>query len=255
MSVIESKILLKKERQLEIIHQINLHNKILSSDLSLILNVSEDTIRRDLNELALENKIVKVHGGALSKSYNVSATQADTYAYDEKKVIATKMIKLIKDGMTILTSGGTTMRAIANQLPNNLHVTFFTVSPLISLELAEHPNVEVIFLGGKISNISKISVGGEVVSKINDIKADLCVLGINGFDQEGISDSDYEVVQVKKAMIKSSRQVVATTISEKLNSDLRLRVCTLNEIDYLITELSPENELLKPYKGLVKYIL
>eukprot|EP01136_Pigoraptor_vietnamica_P045140 Opistho-1_new@22737 len=73
MSIIESKILLKKERQLEIIHQINLHNKILSSDLSLILNVSEDTIRRDLNELALENKIVKVHGGALSKSYNVSA--------------------------------------------------------------------------------------------------------------------------------------------------------------------------------------
>jgi DeoR/GlpR family transcriptional regulator of sugar metabolism len=251
----ENKILLKKERQLQIIHQINIHNKILSSDLSLILNVSEDTIRRDLNELAKDNKIVKVHGGALSKSYNIAATQADTYSYDEKKLIATKMIKLIKDGMTIFTTGGTTIRAIAKQIPDHLHVTFFTVSPLIALELAEHPNIEVIFLGGKISNISKISVGGEVVSKISDIKADLCILGINGFNKDGISDSDYEVVQVKKAMIKSSRQVLAATISEKLNSELSLRICTLNEIDYLITELNPTNELLNPYKQLIKYVL
>ncbi|MEA5139569.1 DeoR/GlpR family DNA-binding transcription regulator [Arcicella rigui] len=251
----DNKILLKKERQLQIIHQINIHNKILSSDLSLILNVSEDTIRRDLNELAKEQKIVKVHGGAISKSYNIAATQADTYSYDEKKLIATKMIKLIKDGMTIFTTGGTTIRAIAKHIPEHLHVTFITVSPLIALELSEHPNLEVIFLGGKVSNISKISIGGAVVSKIDEIKADLCVLGINGLNQDGISDSDYEVVQVKKAMIKSSRQVLAATISEKLNSELSLRICTLDQIDYLITELNPTHELLKPYKKLIKYVI
>lgn len=255
MIIQDHKVLLKKERQLQIIKQINLHNKILSSDLSLALNVSEDTIRRDLNELAQDNKIIKVHGGALSKSYNFTATQADTYAYDEKNIIAQKTIKLIKDGMTILTSGGTTIRAIANLLPENLHVTFFTISPLISLELIEHPNAEVILLGGKLSNISKVSVGGEVVSKINDIKADLCILGINGLDQEGISDSDYEVVQVKKAMIKASRQVIASTISEKLNSALRLKVCSLFEIDYLITELNPQHELLTNYHDTVRNII
>jgi DeoR/GlpR family transcriptional regulator of sugar metabolism len=255
MNVIENKILLKKERQAYIVKQINLHNKVLSSDLSFELNVSEDTIRRDLNELAQENIIMKVHGGALSKSYNFTSKQDDIYAYNEKNIIAQKTISLIKDGMTILCSGGTTIRGIANQLPDNINVTVFTVSPLISLELAEHSNVEVILLGGKMSNSSKITVGGEVVSKINEIKADLCLLGINGIDLEGISDSDYEVVQVKKAMIKASKQLIAPMISEKLNSSLKLKICTLDEITCLITELSSEDELIMKYRKNIKQIL
>jgi DeoR/GlpR family transcriptional regulator of sugar metabolism len=255
MIVTENRIMLKKERQAQIIKQVNLHNKVLSSDLSLELNVSEDTIRRDLNELAQENIIVKVHGGALSKSYNFTASQADTYAYDKKNIIAQKTISLFQNGMTILCSGGTTIRTIANQLPENLHITFFTVSPLIALELTEHPNTEVILLGGKLSNSSKISVGGEVVSKINEIKADLCILGINGFDEDGISDSDYEVVQVKKAMIKASKKLITPIISEKLNSTLRLQVCRLNEVDYLITELSSDHKILEPYHSKVGSIL
>ena len=255
MIITENRIMLKKERQAQIIKQVNLHNKVLSSDLSLELNVSEDTIRRDLNELAQENIIVKVHGGALSKSYNFTASQADTYAYDKKNIIAQKTISLFQNGMTILCSGGTTIRAIANQLPENLHITFFTVSPLIALELTEHSNTEVILLGGKLSNSSKISVGGEVVSKINEIKADLCILGINGFDEDGISDSDYEVVQVKKAMIKASKKLITPIISEKLNSTLRLQVCWLNEVDYLITELSPDHKILEPFHYKVGSIL
>jgi DeoR/GlpR family transcriptional regulator of sugar metabolism len=255
MIITENRIMLKKERQGHIIKQINLHNKVLSSDLSLELNVSEDTIRRDLNELSLEDKIVKVHGGALSKSYNFTATQEETYAYDEKNIIAQKVVSLIEDGMTILCSGGTTIRAIANNLPENLSVTFFTVSPLIALELTKHLNVEVILLGGKLSNASKISVGGEVVAKINEIKADLCILGINGFDGDGISDSDYEVVQVKKAMIKASKQLITPVISEKLNSTLRLQVCSLDEVDYLITELSPNSSILESYQSKVGFIL
>ena len=255
MIITENRLMLKKERQALIIKQINLHNKVLSSDLSTELNVSEDTIRRDLNELSLENIIVKVHGGALSKSYNFTATQAETYAFDEKNIIAQKTISLIKDGMTILCSGGTTIRAIANQLPDNLNVTFFTVSPLISLELVEHPNTEVILLGGRLSNSSKISVGGEVVSKISEIKADLCIMGINGFDLEGISDSDHEIVQVKKAMIKASKQLITPMIAEKINSSLRLNVCSLEEVDFMITELSPQHSSLQRYASRVGIIL
>lgn len=247
--------MLKKERQSFIIKEINLHNKILSSDLSIALDVSEDTIRRDLNELATEGKIIKVHGGALSKSYNVSARQIDTYAYEKKEVIAQKTIKLIKDGMVILTSGGTTMREIAKRLPEYLHITFFTISPLIALELVEHPKVKVILLGGQLSNDSKVAIGAEVVQKIDEIKADLCILGVNGMDVEGITDSDYDVVQVKKAMINASRQVIAPTISEKLNSSLRYKVTAINKVDYLITELAPEDKTLLPYQGQIKHIL
>lgn len=247
--------MLKKERQAFIIKEINLHNKVLSSDLSMALDVSEDTIRRDLNELAMEGRVVKVHGGALSKSYQMAAVQADTYAYEKKEVIAMKTLKLFKDGMVILTSGGTTMREIAKRLPESLQVTFFTISPLIALELAEHPKADVILLGGQLSNASKVTIGAEVVQKISEIKADICILGINGMDLDGITDSDYEIVQVKKAMIKASKQMIIPTISEKLNTALRYKVTPTADIDCLITELSPLHETIQPYLSQVKLVL
>ena len=161
--------LLKNERKAIILKQVNIHTRVTFSDLSNITNVSEDTIRRDLNELATEGKIIKVRGGAMISTYHPTAHRDDVYALPDKQIIAQKTISLFQDGMTVLCSGGTTIRAIARQLPDNLHITFFTVSPLIALELTEHSNVEVILLGGKLSNASKISIGGEVVSKINEI--------------------------------------------------------------------------------------
>ncbi|MEO8820768.1 MAG: DeoR family transcriptional regulator, partial [Ginsengibacter sp.] len=98
----------KNERQAFIVKQINLHNKVLSSELSVKLEVSEDTVRRDLAELAEAGEIIKVHGGALSKSYHYPIQQNSAYAQDAKKEIAKKAIKLIQPGMTILTEAGTT---------------------------------------------------------------------------------------------------------------------------------------------------
>lgn len=77
--------MLKEERQAFIIHQINLHNKVLSSDLSIQLNVSEDTIRRDLNELAENGKVLKVYGGALSKSFQFPFQDGNVYAKEAKR--------------------------------------------------------------------------------------------------------------------------------------------------------------------------
>jgi len=98
--------MLKKERQLYILHQVNLHNKVLCTDLSQSINVSDDTIRRDLQELADEGKIVKVYGGALSRSFQGGHSSQDIYAYAQKRVIAQKAATLIKDGMFVLTGGG-----------------------------------------------------------------------------------------------------------------------------------------------------
>src|SRR5882757_6987796 len=110
--------MLKKERHALIIKEINLHNKVLSSDLALQLNVSEDTIRRDLNEMDEAGEIVKVHGGALSRSYHYPFQHNDIYAADAKKSIAAKAISLIKDGMVILTGGGTTVIEMVRMLPH-----------------------------------------------------------------------------------------------------------------------------------------
>src|ERR1700712_1099357 len=116
--------MLKEERHSYILHQINLHNKILSSALSEQIQVSEDTIRRDLMELAQEGKIVKVHGGALSKSFNpVPGNPGNVYALEEKRIIAAKALSFIKDGMFILTTGGTTITELARILPKDLQAT------------------------------------------------------------------------------------------------------------------------------------
>ncbi|HEX4956760.1 MAG TPA: DeoR/GlpR family DNA-binding transcription regulator [Lacibacter sp.] len=241
--------MLKQERQAYIVHQVNLHNKVLSSDLSEQINVSEDTIRRDLQELSEKGKIIKVHGGALSKSFHSSFNNSQVYSIDKKKVIAQKAATLIKDGMFVLTSGGTTIIELARALPESLHATFITGSLPAALEYLHHPHIEIIFIGDKLSKSSQITVGAEAILKIKQIKADLCFLGINAIDLDhGLTDNDWDVVQVKKAMIESSDKVVALSISEKINTSQRIQICKAEELDVLISELPPDDKLFTPYK-------
>ena len=241
--------MLKKERQAFILHQVNLHNKVLSSTLSLEINVSEDTIRRDLQELAEEGRLIKVHGGALSPSFNqVYYPSNNIYSHSQKKIIAQKAASLISDGMFVLTSGGTTILELARTLPRDLKATFISGSIPAVLEYMHHPNIEVILIGDKVSKNSKITVGADAIAKIQQLRADLCFLGINALDPvHGITDNDWDVVQLKKAMIQSSRKVVCLTISEKINSVQPIHICSLSSIDILITELPPSDPILKPF--------
>jgi DeoR/GlpR family transcriptional regulator of sugar metabolism len=241
--------MLKKERQNYILQQINLHNRVLSSSLSLDINVSEDTIRRDLMELSEEGKLIKVHGGALSRSFSqVHLHSNGVYSQHQKKTIAQKAIALISDGMFVLTGGGTTIVEMARLLPPQLKATFVSGSIAAILEYMDHPNIEVILIGDRVSKNSKITVGSEAISKIRQVKADICFLGTNAIDlQNGVTDNDWEVVQLKKAMIESSNKVVCLAIAEKINSFQPIQICPLDKIDMLITELDPGDPILKPY--------
>lgn len=242
-------LMLKKERHAYILQEINLHNKVLSSMLSTNIQVSEDTIRRDLMELADEGKLIKVHGGALSHSFNqVHITTNGIYSQSHKKTIAQKAIGLLDNGMFVLTGGGTTIVEMAKVLPVNLKATFISGSIAAILEYMNHPNIEVILIGDKISKSSKITVGPEAIAKLRQIKADICFLGANALDlQHGITDNDWEVVQLKKAMIAASQKVVCLSIAEKINTVQPIQVCGLNNIDMLITELEPGDPLVAPY--------
>lgn len=241
--------MLKKERHDLIMRQINLHNRVLSSDLIQLLQVSEDTIRRDLQELANQNLLFKVHGGALSKSYHSSFDDSAVYAKDRKIVIAKKAISLIKDGMVILTGGGTTILEVVKHLPENLNATFFTISPMVAIELARFPNIEVIIIGGMFSKNSQISYGGHAINQISEINIDLCLLGTSAIHPEnGLTDTNWEINQLKKTIFNSSNKIAILCISEKLNITQRLKVCSLDNIDYLITELDPKSSNLEKYK-------
>jgi DeoR/GlpR family transcriptional regulator of sugar metabolism len=111
-------------------------------------------------------------------------------------------------------------------------------------------------IGDKIAKESMLATGASAVQAIESIQADLCIMGINSMDtQFGLSENDWEVVQIKKAMIKASKKTVCIGISEKLNSQQKIKVANLNEIDILITELDPNDPLLAPYKqhGIIIY--
>ena len=240
--------MLKKERHDFVMRQINLHNRVLSSDLVQLLNVSEDTIRRDLQEMSDDNLLYKVHGGALSKSYHSTFDDSTVYAKEAKICIAKKTISLIKDGMVILTGGGTTIIELVKQLPENLQATFFTISPLVAVELSKYPKIEVILIGGLFSKNSQITYGGHVISQLSEINADLCLLGTSAIHpKDGLTDTDWEINQLKKTMLSSAKKSAVLCISEKLNISLRLKVISLKDISYLITELPNHDQLLIDY--------
>jgi Transcriptional regulators of sugar metabolism len=242
--------MLKKERQAYILRQVNLHNKVLSSLLSAEINVSEDTIRRDLQELADQGKLIKVHGGALSHSFHESfQQQSGVYLHDQKKVIARKAASLIQEGMFVLTSGGTTIIELARTLPHNLRATFISGSIPAVMEYSKHPNIDVIMIGDRVSKNARITTGGEAITKIQQIRADICFLGINAIDvKHGTTDSDWDIVQVKKAMADAAQKVVCLTVSEKINSRQPIHICDISKINTLITELEPDHHLLQPYR-------
>lgn len=249
--------MLKEERQKIILKEINLHNKVLSTDLSELLVVSEDTIRRDLNEMAEQGFILKVHGGAISKTFHYPFNgQNHVYALEAKQVIADKAVGLFKKDMLILTEGGTTIMEIAKKIPAGLEATFLTVSPQVALTLAEHENINVITIGGRLAKNANVHTGASVINELAGLKPDLCIIGANGISiKDGLTDSDWEITQVIKAMIRAAQAVAVVSIAEKFNTVQKIKICDLSDVDYLITELPPESPVLASYGNSNKPVL
>ena len=243
----------KKNRQEIILKQVSIYNRVLLQDLAKVLEVSADTVRRDISELDEKGKLKKVHGGAISNGYkirNANGHPSKIYAAESKVIIAKKAVNLIEEDSVVLISGGTTNRELVRHLPKNLSATFFTPSLSIATELLTHTNLEVIFIGGRLSKESQIAVGGDALNTLAQIKADICFLGTGYLDAaNGLSEIDYDIVQLKKAMISASRRLVCLTISEKLNSIQRYKISEINAIDTLITELDPLTPKLAPYQN------
>lgn len=247
--------MLQEERHRIIIEQISRDKRVLSDELSRAMKVSVDTIRRDLIELEKAGKLLRVHGGAISVDFNTPFQPKEVYAQKEKIQIARKAMSLVKDGIILLMGGGTVMLEVARLLPENMNITLFTVSPLVALEVAQRTSINVILLAGKVSRNAYICTGASVITQLSDIKADLCLMGTNGFSvKEGVTDHDWEVVQVKKAMIKQSEKTALLSISEKKDTLHKFRVSPLHSIDYLITERAPTDPVFAEYYGHCKVL-
>lgn len=244
--------MLTAERKRYILEELGRQGKVLAPELSVVLGVSEDTIRRDLRDLAAEGLLQRVHGGALPSSparapYAARAQQAP----QAKLAIARAAAQLLRSGQVVLLDGGTTNLQVAQHLPPDLHATVITHSPPIAVALAEHPHVEVVTLGGRLYKDALVAVGAATVDALRSVRADVYMLGVSSLHPEvGISTQDLEEAHVKRAMLMSAGEVVALASAEKLGTAAPYIVAPLSELTHLVTELSVPDETLAPYRDL-----
>src|SRR5580698_5151234 len=143
--------MLTSERKQLILARLKQDGKIVAKDFSLEMVVSEDTIRRDLRELAQEGLLQRVHGGALPSSPAIiDFAGREEIRHEGKVAIGRAAAAMIQPNQVVILDGGTTSREIARHLPPGLAATVVTHSPTIALELVHHPTIEVILLGGRL---------------------------------------------------------------------------------------------------------
>jgi DeoR/GlpR family transcriptional regulator of sugar metabolism len=243
--------MLSEERRRWILATLERDGKVVVSDLSRVLEVSEDTVRRDLRELAAEGRVQRVHGGALratpvSPSYAVRATQAPS----TKVMLARAAASLVRPGTLVLIDAGTTNVEIVRQLPPDLTATVVTNSLPVALALADHARIEVILLGGRVGKLSLATVDIVTVEGIRSLRADLCLLGVCSVHPEtGVTTPEFAEAHLKRAMISSSAEVVAVALGEKLGTAAPHLVAPIGDLTHLVTESSVTDEVLAPYQA------
>lgn len=241
--------MLKEERQNIILEEIVNNNKVHSNTLSKKLNVSEDTIRRDLKELSEIGHIKKVHGGAMANP-TVPATIISQKISDQKEhlIIAQKALSTLVDHKVIIMEGDESNLILASILPPDFTATIFTNSLKVATRLFEFPNIETFMLGGKISHRTPITSGLEVMDALADIHADICLLEATSLHVDiGLTDGDRERAQIKKKIINHSSNVIAMCLSRRTGSIKPFKVEGLEKITSLITELNEDDTRLSSF--------
>lgn len=240
---------LKEERQRYIVDALRLEGKVLSADLIARLGVSEDTIRRDLGELAEVGVLQRVHGGALPRPPSVPYDLRDRADDAAKEAIAEAASRLLRDGQIIFMDSGTTVLAVARRLPPELRATVMTNSVPVAAALSHHVGVDVQVVGGHLKKEAQALIGVPAVEALRAVRADVCLLGVCSLHAEvGISVPDPEEAHVKRAMVRNAAEVVAVTGAEKLGTAEPYVVAPLSALTHIVTDHSAEDSILAPYR-------
>lgn len=230
--------LLKAERQDKILDILSAEKKIIASEISVRLGVSEDTIRRDIKELDKKGLLKKVHSGAVrSGPAKTKFYQRIELDLDEKIRLAKKGTALIEPNSVIMIDDGTTNYQLVKQLDKRMACTIITNSiPIVNL-LEDYPNVDVITLGGRLFKPSMSNLGYEAMKQLDSLHPDLYFMGIYSISNEvGVTHSAMDECQLKQKMLSVSFQTAALVTKEKMGSVSNYVVCKTSDITYLITD-------------------
>jgi DeoR/GlpR family transcriptional regulator of sugar metabolism len=242
--------MLTTQRKQHILARLEQDGQIVAKTLSEELGLSEDTIRRDLRELARDGLLQRVHGGALPASPAVADFAGRKVIAPEAKIaIGKAAAKMIQPRQIVMVDGGTTALQLAKHLPRELEATIVTHSPTIAVELVEHSNVEVILIGGKLFKHSVVTVGAAALESISRIRADIYFMGATGIHASaGVTTGDFEEAYIKHALSQRAAETILLGSSEKLNAASPYLIMGLSELNGMIVERGISSDVVEPFE-------
>ncbi|WP_175857079.1 DeoR/GlpR family DNA-binding transcription regulator [Burkholderia anthina] len=243
--------MLTTQRKKVILDALARDGQVLAVELSVQFGVSEDTIRRDLRELAAEGLLQRVHGGALPASPAVAPfAQREALEPEEKRRIARRAAQMIAPGQVAIVDGGTTSALLVSQLPPDLRATIVTHSPSVAVALAAHPSIDVILIGGRLYKHSIVSVGAAAMEGIARIHADLYFMGVTGVHPvAGLSTGDFEEAAIKRALAERAAETVVLASQSKLRAASQFVIGELALAQTIVVERETDAALTEPIEA------
>jgi DeoR/GlpR family transcriptional regulator of sugar metabolism len=229
--------MLTSERRVWLLDRLQQDGRLVAAESSAALAVSEDTIRRDLRDLAAEGRLLRVHGGALpaSPTHRPLAERAGIESLSKER-LGRAGAALIRHGQVVIVDGGTTHLALVAALPTDLRCTIVTHSPGISAALERCAGVEVILFGGRLFRHSMVALGAATVAGYQGLRADLCFLGVTGVQPEaGLTTGDAEEAALKRVMLGAAAEVVVLATPDKLGAVSPWGVAGLDRLTRLVS--------------------
>ncbi|CAE6755723.1 DeoR/GlpR family DNA-binding transcription regulator [Paraburkholderia nemoris] len=244
--------MLTSQRKQLILEALKRDGQVIARTLSVEFDVSEDTIRRDLRELAAEGQLQRVHGGALPASpAAVDFAGRERIESASKAAIGRAAAGMIAHGQIAFIDGGTTAVQLARHLPRDLRATIVTHSPSIAVELAEHAELEVIMIGGRLFRHSMVNVGAAAIESLSHIRADFYFMGVTGVHpQAGLSTGDMEEAYVKRALAEHAAETVVLASAEKLNAASAYKIADVSAAGTIVVERNTPEVLTTPFEAL-----
>ncbi|WGL98456.1 DeoR/GlpR family transcriptional regulator [Arsenophonus sp. aPb] len=236
------------QRHNAIIELARIQGYVSTEKLVEYFNVSPQTIRRDLNELAEKNKIQRHHGGAALPSSSVNTAYHDRKIMwsNEKERIAQHVARQIPNGATLFIDIGTTPEAVAFALLNHKNLRIVTNNLNVAILLMPKEDFRLILAGGEVRSRDGGIVGEATLDFISQFRLDFGILGISGIDEDGsLLEFDYHEVRTKKAIIENSRCVMLVTDHSKFGRNAMVNLGSMEMIDYLFTDKAPPANIQK----------
>ena len=205
------------------------------------LDVTPETIRRDLGALGRQGLLRRVHGGAIPADllgFEPGISARDAVATQEKDRIAKAALDELDGAVTVLLDAGTTTARLASLLPADRELTVITNALPIATMLVARPNVTLLLLGGRVRGTTMATVDEWALDVLGNLTADIAFLGSNGFSvARGLTTPDHAKAAAKKAMLGAARRAVVLADSAKHGADQFVRFGRLDQVDALITDI------------------